>query len=88
MPKKKIRPSGQIYLELEELIDELIDSHDIQHGDFLAWALQHLRLHRPDAAEEFVSDNTHPVFFYGHERDLIIFAAKIARRRKNEKKDD
>lgn len=81
---KKIRPMGEIRCELEELYDEIIDTHDQQIGDEVGWLHEHLKMHRPDAMEEF-TDNTRPVFFYGHERDLLRLAVDIAKRRKNER---
>jgi hypothetical protein len=87
MAKTKIRPIGIIYCELEKKYDEMVDSHDVQVGDILSWTYQHLKMHRPDALEEFEADNTNPVFFYGHEDELIRLAAKIIKRRKNEKKN-
>ncbi len=65
MKKKTIRPMGQIYLELEKLVDEMIDDHDVQWGDILYWLFGHLVEHRPDAREEYTDGSGHPVFYYG-----------------------
>lgn len=65
----KKRPIGHIYLDMEELIDEMIDSHDIQWGDVLNWVHGHLQIHRPDAQEEYVEDGSNPVFYYGPKKD-------------------
>lgn len=62
--KKKIRPVGDIYLDLEALVDEAIESHDVQWGDLLNWLHGHLMIHRPDAREEYESGG-HPKFYYG-----------------------
>ena len=62
MPKR--RKVGDIFLELEQLFDELIDDHGFQWGDILWWAFGHLKIHRPDAREEYVSGG-HPEFKYG-----------------------
>lgn len=58
-----MRPVGQIFLELEALLDELIDDHGFQWGDILYWIWGHLKIHRPDAQEEY-EDGGHPTFFY------------------------
>lgn len=61
---KKNRTVGDIYLELEALFDELIDKHEFQWGDILWWVFGHLKIHRPDAREEYVAGG-HPDFHYG-----------------------
>lgn len=66
--KKTIRPLGQIFLDLEVLIDEAIEDHELQWGDLIWWLFGHLRIHRPDAQEEYL-DGTHPVLKYGPEED-------------------
>lgn len=60
----KKRSVGDIFLELEILIDELIDVHEFQWGDVLWWVFGHLKIHRPDAREKYVGGG-HPVFDYG-----------------------
>lgn len=60
----KKRNIGDIFLDLEALIDELIDDHQIQWGDVLYWIWGHLMIHRPDAREEYESGG-HPEFYYG-----------------------
>lgn len=62
---KQIRPMGTLLLEAEKLIDEAIDSHDVQWGDILHWIYGHLMIHRPDARETYVDDGSHPEFKYG-----------------------
>lgn len=64
--KTKLRPLGDILLDLESLTDEAIDSHGMQWGDLLHWLYGHLMIHRPDAREEYL-DGTHPEFNYGSE---------------------
>lgn len=67
MSKKKIRPLGDILLDLEVLIDEMIDSHCLQMGDMLNWLYGHLIIHRPDSREVYIKDGKHPTFYYGPE---------------------
>jgi len=67
MPKKN-RTVGEIFLALEELIDELIDRHEFQWGDILWWVYGHLQIHRPDAREHYLAGG-HPKFHYGPKKD-------------------
>lgn len=64
----KKRTAGDIFLELEKLIDELIDGHGFQWGDIIYWVYGHLKIHRPDAQEEYL-DGDHPVLYYGPKED-------------------
>lgn len=64
MAKKKIRRAGDVLLDLEVLLDELVDDHDLQWGDILSIIYGHLVSHRPDAQEEYV-DGGNPIFYYG-----------------------
>ena len=61
----KKRPIGKILLDAEKLLDEVIDTHDIQLGDILYWIYGHIKIHRPDCIEEYVEDNSNPEFYYG-----------------------
>jgi hypothetical protein len=63
----KNRPAGDILLDLEKILGELIDSHDYQWYDVLFAVYGWLMVHRPDAQEEY-DDGTHPEFFYGPKR--------------------
>lgn len=56
---------GTLLLKLEKLLDQMVDSQDLQWGDVLALVHQHLQVHRPDAQETYVKDGSHPVFYYG-----------------------
>jgi len=67
--KKKIRKLGDILLDLEEVLDEMVDSHDLQWGDILSLIHGHLVSHRPDAQEEYL-DKTSPVYYYGPDKTL------------------
>lgn len=64
----KKRTVGEIFLELEVLIYELIDRHGFQFGDILYWVYGLLTIHRPDAREEYTSGG-HPEFYYGPPRE-------------------
>ena len=60
-----MRPVGDIYLDLEKLYDELVDDHDMQMGDLIYWLYGHLKIHRPDCREEYTTDDSNPVLYYG-----------------------
>lgn len=63
--KRNMRPMGTILLDLEKILDEMVDSHKVQLGDVLALVKSHIEIHRQDAIELY-TDNTNPVFYYGH----------------------
>lgn len=62
--KKKIRPLGEILLDMEELILEMTDEHDLQWGDILNLIRGYLEVHCPEA-KELYEDGEEPIFFYG-----------------------
>ena len=64
MAKTKIRPLGDVLVDMEPLIDECMD-HGLQWGDFLALMLAYLTVHRPHDKEVYVEDGSSPTFFYG-----------------------
>lgn len=66
--QKRIRPLGDILLELEATLDEMVDDHELQFGDVLGLVHTHLTVHRPDAQEEYL-DGGRPVFFYGYRKE-------------------
>lgn len=63
MARRK-RKFGDILLDLEKLIDEMIDDHDVQWGDIIYWIFGHLKIHRPDAQEKYVGGGE-PELYYG-----------------------
>lgn len=69
MKQANARPIGDVFLDLEVLIDELIDVHELQWGDVLWWVFGHLKIHRPDAREEY-EEGGHPLFHYGTKEGL------------------
>ncbi len=66
---KRIRPLGDILLELEAVLDEMVDEHELQFGDILGLVHTHLTVHRPDAQEEYLDGSGHPTFFYGYKKE-------------------
>ena len=71
---KKIRPMGQIQLELEQLYQECIEDHDVQLGDILYNAYGWAHIHNM-GLEEYEVDGSNPVFLYGH-KDVVKKKAK------------
>lgn len=59
-----MRPLGEILLDMETLLDEMIDEHQLQCGDILNLVHGHLQIHRQDAMEVYEEDDSSPVFSY------------------------
>lgn len=62
--KPKLRPLGHITQDMELLISEMIDGHDLQHGEVLNLIRGYLEIHYPGAKEEYEVGG-HPEFYYG-----------------------
>jgi len=65
--KTKLRPLGKNLLDLEEVITEMVEVHDLQHGDVLALVKSYLDIHHPHAQEEY-EDGSDVEFYYGPKR--------------------
>jgi hypothetical protein len=57
---------GEILLDLEPLIEEMVDGHELEWGDVLSLVHGYLEVHYPTAREQYM-DGTHPVFYYGED---------------------
>lgn len=66
--KKKLRPLGDILLDIEPYILEMAD-HNLQHSDFYGLLFAYLEMHLPSLKEEY-DDGTRPVFYYGHKDSI------------------
>jgi hypothetical protein len=64
---KKIRKLGNVLLDMEPLLLELID-HELQHGDILNLIRGYLEIHAPGAKEEY-DDGGNPEFYYGPKKE-------------------
>lgn len=64
MKKPKLRPIGEITSDLEPLILELVEGHDLQWGEILSLMHGYLQVHCPGAREEY-DEGGHPEFYYG-----------------------
>lgn len=70
-----LRPVGDIMLDMETLLTELTSDHDMQMGEILALVKGWVEIHSPDSIEEYTDDSC-PVYFYGHKDVLKSFANK------------
>lgn len=61
---KKPRTTGDVLLDLEPLLFELVDQ-GLQHGDILALTMAWLQVHAPGAREEY-DDGSKPIYYYGY----------------------
>lgn len=68
MKKDKLRPLGEIMLDLEPFILEMAD-HNLQWGDFHGLLHQYMEIHLPNHQEEYM-DGTNPIYFYGPKEKL------------------
>lgn len=59
---------GRIMFDMEDLITEMVEDHDLQWGDVLALVKGYLEVHMPGAQEEYL-DNSSPVFYYGPKKE-------------------
>lgn len=55
---------GEITSDMELLLEELVDDHDLQKGEILALVQAWIDIHRPDAVEVY-EDGSSPIYFYG-----------------------
>ena len=53
---KKIRPLGDITAEMEPLLEEFVDIHELQRHEILALVRAWLETHRPYCLEEFIEE--------------------------------
>lgn len=59
-----MRALGRITDDLENLIAEMIDDHEMQWGEIFNIIRGYLEIHRPDAQESY-EDGASPTFYYG-----------------------
>lgn len=60
----KLRPMGKILLDLEPLILEMVEGHDLQWADVLGLVHSYLQVHCAGAQEQY-EEGGHPEFKYG-----------------------
>ncbi len=60
-----MRGMGVILGELEPLLMEMVEDHELQWGDVLSLVHGYLQVHLPGGQEEYEEDGTNPIFYYG-----------------------
>lgn len=68
--KKKLRPLGAITSELEPLLLEMTQLHEMQVHEVLGIVHAYLMVHCPGAFEEYEDGSGSPVFYYGTKEKL------------------
>lgn len=63
----KKRTTGDILLDIEPLILELVEKQGLQVGDVMALVYGYMLVHTPGAFEEY-EDGTRPEYYYGYRR--------------------
>jgi len=64
LTKKDLRPLGEITCDMEPLLQEMVEEHEMQKGEILALVAIYLDIHCPQSLEEY-EDGSHPVLRYG-----------------------
>jgi len=62
--KKTLRPMGKITDQLEPLLLEMVEEHDMQMGEILNIIRGYLEIHAPSCVEIY-EDESSPIFYYG-----------------------
>jgi hypothetical protein len=55
-------PYGQLLLQLETVLEKMIDQHDVQRYDILGSVDYWIRVHRPEAVEEYLDGSIPDLF--------------------------
>lgn len=64
---KKPRRLGDITTDMEPLILEMVEQHDLQMGEILNLIRGYLEIHCPQSVETYL-DGSHPIFYYGEKK--------------------
>ena len=67
--RKKLRPLGHTLLDLEKILLEMTQDHDLQWGDVLNLIKGYLEVHCPGSQEEYI-DGSNPEFYYGPKKGI------------------
>ncbi len=67
MTKTKLRPLGDVMLDMEPLIEEMMVGHDLQHGEVMDLVYGYLQRHYPSSREEY-EDGDEIEYYYGPKR--------------------
>lgn len=69
MSNKKLRPLGDVLIDLEPVIEEMVEDHELEWGDILNLVRGYLEVHYPEAKEVYVSEDS-PIYYYGPKEGL------------------
>jgi hypothetical protein len=64
--KTKLRPLGQVTADMELLLQEMTDAHELQYGEIIALIFSWLEIHAPHAKEVYTEDGSSPSLIYRH----------------------
>lgn len=81
-----MRRMGDITLDLEVLLQEMVHDHDLQMGEVLALVSAWIEIHAPECIEEY-EDGSHPIRFYGHVDSLSSMKKKAITVKENNNED-
>lgn len=59
----KLRPLGSVTQDIEPLLEEMVDGHELQVSEILHLVWSWLVIHRPDSVEEYIEDGSSPIFY-------------------------
>lgn len=76
-----MRKLGDLIFDLEDLVTEMVEDHDLQRGDILALVKNYIDVHFPESVEVYEDDNSSPIYFYGPRETLV----KLANTMRNKK---
>lgn len=65
-----LRPLGNITSDMEPLLLEMLEEHDLQWGEVLNLIYGWMVIHYPGGREKYDSDNSSPIFYYGPKEHL------------------
>jgi len=66
-----MRPLGKITEEMEPLILEMVEEHEMQVHEILGIIYLYLQVHCPGAFETYDADGSSPVLMYGAPKNNI-----------------
>lgn len=61
---KKLRKVGNILLDMEPFLEELVVNHELQLGELLSLINCWVHIHAPHAVEEYLDGSPSPKFTY------------------------
>ena len=64
-----MRKFSKITDDMEKLILEMTEDHELQWGEILNIIRGYLEIHCPES-QEYYADGTNPIFYYGHQDNI------------------